>query len=105
MKSSRQIYMDYQQALRKAEELENIADSMKSLASKELQDTLQNVSASWKSVNASNYLEKGEKLGDNITRTAKQIDQVASTIRSVAKRTYEAEMRAYRIAKARKYKN
>lgn len=103
MKSAASIYMNYRQAMRKADELDEIADELKKLADQELQNTLQMISANWKSTNATAYLAKGDKLGNNIQSTSVQIRNVASTVRSVAKRTYEAEMKAYRLAAARKY--
>ncbi len=103
MKSSGQIYMDYRQAMRKADELDNIARDLKNLADKDLQETLQNISANWKSDHSGDYLAKGERLGGNMERTSRQISGIASAVRDAARRTYEAEMRAYRIAMARKY--
>lgn len=105
MKGLGQIQMDYRRALRKADELDDIAEDLKRLSERNLQSSLQNISVSWKSENASRYLEKGNKLGSNIIQTSRQIRQIASAVRNAARRTYEAEMRAYRIAMARKYNN
>lgn len=105
MKSASEIRFDFQQAIRRAEELENIAADLKQLASGELGEFLQNLSTAWKGEAANAYLQKGARLQDKILKSAKDLNSTASTIRSVAKRIYDAEMRAYRLAKQREYRN
>ena len=49
------------------------------------------------------YLTKGGKLQEQMDATSKELHSIASEIRAVAKRMYEAEMRALRIAEHREY--
>lgn len=103
MKSETQINYDFQQAIRKARELENVATGLRSLANSNLTDALQNLSCAWQGEAADAYLRKGALLKERIVENAKKIDSTAKTIRNVAQRTYNAEMEAFRIAKEREY--
>ena len=42
-------------------------------------------------------------MEEKILKSAKDLNSTASAIRRIAQRTYEAEMRAYRLAKERNY--
>lgn len=105
MKSDSEIRYDFQQAIRKAEELEGIAANLKRLANNDLENSLQALSGAWKGEAARTYLLKGNNLQAKILSNAKKLESTARTIRSVAKRTYNAEMAAYRIAKEREYRH
>lgn len=104
MKSANAIIFDFQRASKKAEELEEIASDMRKMAEGELQESLQNLSAAWKGESANEYLKKGFKLQEKILKSAKDLERTALAIRKVAKKTYDAEMLAYRIAMDRLYK-
>lgn len=104
MKSLFSIEFDFRQAIQRAEELEEIAADLRKLADNDLQGSLQNLSTAWKGEAASAYIHKGTRLKEKILKSSKDLNKTASTIRSVARRTYNAEMAAYRIAMERKYK-
>lgn len=104
MKSLFAIEFDFQQALKRAEELEEIAADMKRLADGDLEETLQSLSLSWKGEAASTYLAKGSRLQEKILKSSNDLKNTALTIRNVAKRTYRAEKVAYKIAMERRYK-
>lgn len=104
MKSLFSIEFDFRQAIQRAEELEEIAAQMKKLANEDLEGSLQTLSMAWKGEAASAYLDKGTRLRDKILKSSNDLKKAAKTIRSVAKRTYNAEMAAYRIAMEREYK-
>mgnify|MGYP003292541133 CR=1 FL=1 len=103
MKSLFSIEFDFQQAIKRAEELEDIAADMRKLADEELETSLQSLSVAWKGEAANAYLNKGTRLRDKILKSASDLIKTASTIRRVAKRTYDAEKRAYQIAMERMY--
>lgn len=103
MKSLLSIEFDFRQAIKRAEELEEIAAEMKKLADEDLETSLQSLSIAWKGEAASAYLVKGTRLKDKILKSSKDLKKTATTIRSIAKRTYDAEMTAYRIAMERNY--
>lgn len=103
MKSLKAIEFDFRQAIRRAEELEQVAVEMKKLADEELASSLQSLSTAWKGEAASAYLSKGSRLKDKILKSSNDLNKTARTIRKIAKRTYDAEMKAYRIASEREY--
>lgn len=105
MKSAYKIEMDFRQAKQRASELEEIASEMRSLANRDLTGSMQTLSGAWKGDAATAYLQKGEQLKSKILDSAKRLERTATTIRSIAKRTYNAEMTAYRIAQERIYKS
>ncbi|MCC8151647.1 MAG: WXG100 family type VII secretion target [Lachnospiraceae bacterium] len=101
MKSLTTIRMDFARAKQQASELEDIAKRLRALANGDLTDSLQTLSAAWKGDSANAYQDKGAQLKSKITASAKNLESIAATIRSVAKRTYDAEMRAYYLVKNR----
>ncbi len=103
MASASEIRFNFQQSLKRAEELEEVAEGLKRLAQGDLESAFQNLSLAWKGEAASAYLEKGSRLEEKILKSAKDLNSTASAIRRIAQRTYEAEMRTYRLAKERNY--
>lgn len=101
MSSRRTIEFDFRLAKQKANELDEIAENLQNLSNNKLNNTMQNLSAGWKGESASLYLSKGQTLQEEMIKTSKNLRQVAGTIRTVAKRIYEAEMEALRIAEER----
>lgn len=97
------IEFDFKQALSQADRIDEIADNLGNLAKVKFDGTMQNLAANWKGDNASLYLGKGERLQDNMSKTSGELHSIASDIRTVARRLYEAEMRALEIAKHREY--
>lgn len=102
-KTESEIKFDFQQAQNQAKELEEIAAEMKTMANKELQEVLQNLSSNWTGEAAAEYLKKGGMIQERVRQNAKNLENTANTIRSTAKRIYDAEMMALAIAKARTY--
>lgn len=96
-----QISMDFEQAKRKADELDRIADELGRLSGTEFADTLYNLGNNWKGDNAQAYIRKGLSLKEKMEQTAGELRASASTIRAVAKNIYDAEMEALRIAEER----
>nr|WP_288827934.1 WXG100 family type VII secretion target [uncultured Clostridium sp.] len=101
MSSRKTIEFDFRLAKQKANELDEIAENLQNLSNNKFNNTMQNLSASWKGESASLYLNKGQTLQKDMIKTSKNLRQVASTIRAVARRIYEAEMEALRIAEER----
>jgi WXG100 family type VII secretion target len=103
MKSESEIKIDFAQAKKCAKELEDIAAEMKSLSNRDMEDSLQNLFGAWTGEAATAYINKGVKLQQKITANAANLERIAATIRSTAKRIYDAEMRALEIARERTY--
>lgn len=97
------ITFNYNRAMQQANELDEIANSLSNLTTSDFEGTLQNISVNWKGENARQYLEKGECLQTDMCSTVCSLHSVASEIRTVAKRIYDAEMYALAIAREREY--
>ena len=87
-----------------AERLEGIARDISRLADNNLAGCMRDISANWKSGNASLYVSKGQTVAEHLRSVAAGLNQTAATIRTIAQNTYNAEKRAIELAKARKYK-
>lgn len=103
MKSLNTIEMDYHKAIKQAEQLESLAGKMETQANERYPEMLKNLSDAWKGDNADEYILKAGALPEKMKRSAKDLKSIASTIRTIAKNTYDAEMEAYNIANERTY--
>lgn len=97
------IEFNFRKAVSQADRLDQTADRLNRLANNQFGNTLQGLAASWKGENASMYLDKGDRLQGQMDGTAKELHRIASDIRRIAKRMYDAEMEALRIAQKRDY--
>lgn len=103
MKSAGVILYDFQKAINDAEVLENAANKMRCLAENDIENSKRAISVAWQGESSEAYQRKCVRLQTNILNSAKDLKKQAEAIRSMAKRTYEAEMRAYRLANDRNY--
>ena len=101
MKTSAQIQMDFAQARKRADEIDEIAANLRTLARRDLGDTVQELSSAWRGDNARMYLSKASRLQEDIAKTSGELQNIAGNIRTVARKLYEAEMEALRIATQR----
>jgi uncharacterized protein YukE len=95
------IWFNYQQAIQQAEAVARIATDLKKLSTNDLEDALDQVSASWQGENANRYHAKGSELQQQVAETARTLQSISSEIRDIAKRIYNAEMANLEIAKTR----
>ena len=102
MSSLSEIYFNYNKAIAQANRLDGIAKKMKNAANRDMQGILNDVSRAWKSDSAPQYVRKGEKVKGNIQTSSKNLEEIASTIRTSAERVRDAELEAWRIANERK---
>ena len=91
--------MDFDNAMDKAQELKSIALRMETVADGELQSAFTGIRNSWSGENAEKYLQKGTAVSERIQSTSQALRKAAETIEQIARNTYEAEMKAIRIAK------
>ena len=103
MSSEHSIMLDFQQAKTRADELDEIASQIKNLTEKDFETDLQQLSKAWQGEAANQFLQKGILMKDKMLATAKRLNDTANTIRTTAKRTYDAEMKALELAKQREY--
>ena len=103
MRSEGAILYDFRKAMQDAETLENAAEKMKRLAENDMENSKHSLSAAWTGQASEGYQRKYVKLQRDILSSANDLRRQASTIRTMARRTYEAEMRALRLASDRNY--
>ena len=97
-KTMHTIEMEFQNARRQADELEQISKSLSMLADSSFQSCLAGIAAAWKGENAAAFCKKGNLVGNNVKNTAQDLKHVAETIREIAQNTYNAEKQNYEIA-------
>jgi len=98
MKSSSAIYYDFKRALNEAEDLEDAARRMRRLSDNDMENTMRSLQGAWQGGASEAYQRKCGQLRAKILNSANDLERQASAIRSMARSTYEAEMRAYRLA-------
>lgn len=101
MKSSSEIRFDFQNAMDQAKKLDELANSIDRRVAGKLDETSQSVHAAWKGDSANRYIGKTQELRWQIQQTARTLRDTAEDIRRIARRIYEAEMRALEIAQRR----
>lgn len=102
-KSAFEIRMDYHNAIRQADLLEQVANELENTANKDLQDCVSEISYNWTGSNADAYIGKCNSLRENILKTSETLEKTSETIRKISRNTYDAEMRALDLAQVRKY--
>lgn len=103
MKTKFRLYMDYLQTNAKASELERLAASLKNLAENRFQSSLDQLAKEWTGEASREYIAKGSKLKSDILNVSINLNKEAQTIRNIAKRTYNTEMKALEMANSRTY--
>ncbi len=101
MSSLGEIYFNYNRAIKQARELDGVASKLRSAAHNDMDTVLNEVRNAWKSDSAPNYIRKGEKVRGDIEKTAKNLNNIAAAIRTIAERVRRAELEAWRIANTR----
>lgn len=104
-KSESEIRLNYNRAVRQADSLEQLSRNLKSLANNDMSGSISEIAGSWTGENSNSYRGKYEQLKAKVLATAGKLENTATTIRRIAQNTYNAEMRALRIAQERAYRN
>lgn len=102
MKTASEIRLDFQKTLRCVERLEDTARKLRSLG-EEVGAGIFQPGSFWEGEAASQWRRGGEGLKEDMQKSAEELDHTASALREKAERIYEAEMRAYRLARERIY--
>lgn len=102
MSNLNEINFNYNKAMSQATELEDISKQLKNVANNTMEDVLNDVHVAWKSDSTPAYIKKGQKVEGDIRTTATNLNNIAQTIRTVARRVRDAELTAWRIANERK---
>lgn len=99
-----QLYCNFNLANKKADELDEIANSIKILANIIISDNINQIRANWSGDASNEFIKKLNAFSEKCKREADSISDIANTIRRVAKRTYDTEMKALEISRKRAYK-
>ena len=102
-KSAYTIKLDYKNALKQEESLEESARDIEKISKTDLMGCMNRISKEWKGEASDAYRSKGQKSAENLLAIAKNLRKTATTIREIAQRTYDAEMRALALAQKREY--
>ena len=102
-KSKYTITLDYNKAIKQADELGSISAELINLAEKKYEQSIRKLSGSWKGDNAEAYISKAEQLKKQMLETARKLNNASEAVRTIAKNTYDTEMRALEIAEKRTY--
>ena len=103
MASEYSIRMDYARAQAAAAKLDEVADGIERMMEHDYPDILGDVRYNWKGENADRFQGKSEEVREKMLTVVKRLRETANTIRTIAKNTYDAEMRALEIARAREF--
>ena len=103
MKTAWQIEFDFGQARQQAGQLEEIAQRLTALANNRVRSAQEELPSYWTGRCADLFRNKQEELRSNLLSTARVLQEQAVTIRTIARRLYEAERAALEIAQRRDY--
>ena len=103
-KTSYQIWVDFNNVNNQANRLDEIASKIETASQKDLMGNMSQLASCWISDSSNAYRKKGQNISNNLTSVAKNLRNTASTIRQMAKNTYDAEMQALQLAQMRQYK-
>jgi uncharacterized protein YukE len=92
------LNFDYPKALRQASEIENVANSMRSLAHNGLENAYEAIANVWKGDSANVYLNHCRETKQLIINRAGALDALATRIRKTARIIEDAEQKALAAA-------
>lgn len=104
MSSEYAITFNYNKAIKQADELIEISEGIGKIASGKLSDGINIIDKNWNGENSNKFISKSNKLKTKVEDSAKDIKNIADTIKKMAKVTYDAEMESIRIAKEKQNK-
>lgn len=97
------IRIDFDKAMRMADELDDLASNLTTLAENQMNGTLQEIRRTWTGEASGQYLKKGQILEEKISKSAEQLKKISEAVRITARVTYQAEQEALRLAQIREY--
>lgn len=100
--TSWEIEFNYSRAIQQASQIDGVANRLSQAASRDMDGILNELSRAWKSDSAPQYIQKGQKAGNDILDISRQLKKIADAIRTIAKQVRDAELEAGRIANERK---
>lgn len=99
-----QIECNNRLALKRADELSETARNIMKVSENISNDVMAGLEADWHGNSATDYKRKLNLFSAKVECEAKKLENIANTIRRVAKRTYDTEMQSLEISRKRTYK-
>lgn len=99
-----QIECNYRLALKRADELSETVRNIMKVSENISNDVMAGLEADWHGNSATDYKRKLNLFSAKVECEAKKLENIANTIRRVAKRTYDTEMQSLEISRKRTYK-
>lgn len=99
-----QIECNYRLALKRADELSETARNIMKVSENISNDVMAGLEADWHGNSATDYKRKLNLFSAKVECEAKKLENIANTIRRVAKRIYDTEMQSLEISRKRTYK-
>ena len=99
-----QIECNYRLALKRADELSETARNIMKVSENISNDVMAGLEADWHGNSATDYKRKLNLFSAKVECEAKKLENIANTIRRVAKRTYDTETQSLEISRKRTYK-
>lgn len=99
-----QIECNYRLALKRADELSETARNIMKVSENISNDVMAGLEADWHGNSATDYKRKLNLFSAKVECEAKKLENIANTIRRVAKRTYDTKMQSLEISRKRTYK-
>lgn len=99
-----QIYCDYKNALKKADEIEKLSRQIRNLSDDDLRDESNRLNKFWTGQSKDVFGHKLHSTANDLDEVSAGLVKIASTIRDIAARNYNTEIRALELAERRAYK-
>ena len=99
-----QIECNYRLALKRADELSETARNIMKVSENISNDVMAGLEADWHGNSATDYKRNLNLFSGKVEWEAIKLENIANTIRRVAKRTYDTEMQSLEISRKRTYK-
>ena len=98
-----EIWLNYTQAMRQADRLEDQAGRLEEIGRNRVASVLQELAGAWQGDNSEAFRSRAFRLQTEIRDVASILKRVAAVIRQTARNTYDAEMKALELAQKRTY--
>ena len=104
MVSKAMIILNFQRANAQAAKLEELAERLRKTGKNDIGSARAAQAAGWKGENQDALNRKVEQLESKVVTTANSLKKTADAIRRIAQNTYNAEMRAWELARRRTFR-
>ena len=97
MASLSEIHFHYTRAIRQADRLEETSVRLKKDAADEMDELLGETYNAWKSETSEQYLQKGQKVEEELRVIADNLEKISENVRAIAEKIRKTELEAGRI--------